>query len=530
MGFFDRFRNNKEDAMTHKSVDAPSKVFVGANNDNDETQIQSFNNTNITFSGELAGYDYDSILRDKQNWNNLKSLFQLSDYFTDADPIIHALIKHVFVPFSTCSDWFLTGAKDKTCKLYEEQYKKMRLREKLDGIMLEYWKYGNVYAYFYEGQLITLPVHKCRIGGVALNGMPIVEYDCQTTLNEWRAKGYSIKENWIKDNDLKTYFKGFPEEIQEGLNKGLQYVQLNPENTFVMQGSKESWQRYAIPFIASCLSSLSKKELISKYEDSLLNLGIRSFVHVRYGDEKNDILPDKEQLVAVRKLFQKGMSGFPLVTTNQLAKAEVIQPDLDDLFQWDKYKDVNNAILSAGGISGIIVTGVADDGSNFATAQVSMQTAETRINAARDEFCELMNRVNARLTEEIKGTYNLKEVPEFHFTPLDMSGKKALRETCQHLWELGLVSTKTMMETHGYAPDVEKEQRSKEKSDKTDEVLAPRVTTAVTAKTSDGNSSGDGKVGRPEMDDDERTSDPSKSETGKAPKPSNEDGSGDQKA
>ena len=49
-----------------------------------------------------------------------------------------------------------------------------------------------------------------------------------------------------------------------------------------------------------------------------------------------DMLPDKQQISAVRRLFVDGMSGFPLVVTNHLAKAQVIQPDLDDLFQWDK--------------------------------------------------------------------------------------------------------------------------------------------------------------------------------------------------
>lgn len=81
---------------------------------------------------------------------------------------------------------------------------------------------------------------------------------------------------------------------------------------------KESWQRYAIPFIASCLGALAKKELISTYEDAVLNLGIRSFVHVTYGDTTKgaDILPGAIELGQVRSLFQKGMSGFPLVVTN----------------------------------------------------------------------------------------------------------------------------------------------------------------------------------------------------------------------
>ena len=42
------------------------------------------------------------------------------------------------------------------------------------------------------------------------------------------------------------------------------------------------------------------------------------------------------------------------------------------------------------------VTGVSEDGSTFASAQVSTQTAEARINSMRDEFCEMMTKINKR--------------------------------------------------------------------------------------------------------------------------------------
>ena len=96
-------------------------------------------------------------------------------------------------------------------------------------------------------------------------------------------------------------------------------------------------------------------------------------MHVTYGDSKSDIMPDITQLNAVNTLFRRAMTGSALATTNHLCKAEVIQPDLNEMFSDDKYRDVNAEILSAGGISGIIVSGRAEDGSNFASAQVSMQ-------------------------------------------------------------------------------------------------------------------------------------------------------------
>ena len=434
----------------------------------------------------------------------------------------------MYVPYTLGSSWFLTGATEKTRKIYDEFYKQIRLREKLSSIILEYWKYANVFVYIHHGVPITLPVTKCKIGNVSFNGEPIVDFDCQSVYNEWRTKNYDVKENWIKDNHIEEYFKGYPEEVQKALNKGEQYAQLNPKYTKVLQAEKEGWQRYAIPFIAACLPALAKKELINKYEIAQINLGIHSFVHVKYGDEKKgyDMLPDINQLRETRNIFSRAMNNFPLAVTNQLAKAEVVQPDLDNLFQFDKYRDTNNDILAAGGISGLLVAGLSVDGSTFASAQVSMQTAASRIEACRDEICELMNKINVCIQEELGNghAYNVSQVPEFEFMPLDMAGKKALREACKELWQQGLVSTQTMLTTQGYSLEREKAQREKEASDGTDEVLVPRdVTNSQNASAPEEQS--DNKVGRPKLDDDERNSDPDAAQRGKQPKPSNPDGS-----
>lgn len=532
MGLLDVFRRRRRDPeetkpSTELANENKKTIAVGAKQGSEEEHIQTFNNSSITFSSGLSGYDFDSILRDKQK--NIVTLYELADYYCDADALVHGILHHIYKPYTLSSGWVLSGANEKTYKIYEDYYQKIHLREKLESIVLEYWKYGNVFVYVMNGVPITLPVHKCKIGNVALNGEPIVDFDCQSIYTEWRAKSYSVKENWIKDNNLEVYFKGYPPEVQKALNAGAQYAQLNPQYCKVLQGPKEGWQRYCIPFIASCLYALSRKELISKYESSVLNLGIRSFVHVAYGDAKQDMLPDVNQLVEVRKLFSKAMGGFPLVVTNHLAKAEVIQPKIDDLFQWDKYRDVNNDILSAGGVSGMLVTGVSEDGSTFASAQVSMETVAARIEAARDEICELMYKINECIQESLaeNHVYNVSTVPTFAFKPLDMSGRKALREACQMLWEKGLVSTKTLMESNGYSLDREKTQREKESSDGTDEVMVPREEQRSTYNEPDDKNNTTIKEtrGRNTLDDEERSSDPENAKRGAQPKPSNPDGS-----
>lgn len=212
MGLFNRLLGRTE-TVAETQPQKKREVIVGVDREKDQTTIQSFNNSNFTFTGELADFDYVGILRNKQD--NIQSIYQLVDYYTDADPIVHGIIKHVYVPFSTCSDWYLTGSKKKTYALFEEQYKRMRLREKIDAIMLEVWKYYNVCCYLYNGDLITLPIHKWRIGNTTFNGTPIVDYDCQSIINEIRAKTYSVEDKYVKDSNIDYILKGYPEEIQK---------------------------------------------------------------------------------------------------------------------------------------------------------------------------------------------------------------------------------------------------------------------------------------------------------------------------
>ena len=83
-----------------------------------------------------------------------------------------------------------------------------------------------------------------------------------------------------------------------------------------------------------------------------------------------------------------------------------------------------------------------------------------------------------------------------------------------------MLSTETMLQTHGYDIDQEVERKKQETRDG---VQGAPVTTKE-QPASDPAEDGKGP-GRPEMDDTERNSDKGDSMTGKQPKPSNPDGS-----
>lgn len=517
MGLFDRFFTRPSTTSLLPAQPVDTSLVMGEDPDG----LYQYENFNIEYGSPLFKKDYERILLDKQG--NIQKLFSLANYYRDADPIVHGIIYHVYVPYTLSSPYQLIG-NEKTVKIYEAYYDKIRIEEALTNIAVELHTYNNVFVYIRDGIPTTLPVNRCKIQQFKKNGEPLVQFDCQAILNDFIHDGYTVKENWIQTDDLWTLVEAYPPEVQQALNDCTPWVQLNPKYCKVLQGPREMWTRYAVPFISAALGALQTKELIGKYEKALLNLGIHSFVLTKYGGDMKDktVLANAADITRMKKMFKQGMTGFPLVSANHLVTAEVVQPDMDDLFQWDKFRVVNNDILSAGGISGVLVNGVSNDGSTFASAQVSMQTAEARILHARKLICELMNKVNICIKERLQREfhYNLKEVPEFTFMPLDMTGQKAMRDAATSLYMNGLLSNETYMRTNGYDMQQEVARRKAEAEKGIDEVLMNRQQ-QIAQQRDDEESS----AGRPELTVEERVSDPAAAERSKQPKPSNPEGS-----
>lgn len=497
---------------TPRTTDIKIKPSVIATGESAEStdNIGAFDNSRFTYSGDITQVDFNSILINKQD--NINQIYQLSDYFTDSNPIVHGINKHVYVPFAN-GEWYLTSENQKTIDIFEEHYKKIRLSELIADIFLQLFKYNNVFVYKWNGFAKTLPPHKCTIANIMIDGTPVVDFDVQSLQYEFKQRTYSLLEQpGVKDEKLEDILKGYPPEIAKAIRKGEQKARLDPKNCFVIQGDKEGWLRYAIPWIVSAFPALAKTALIEKYEASLLNVGARSFLHVTYGDSTKgqEMYPDEVQIKQLRRIITAAMQGKPLAVTNHLVKCQTIQFDMSELYENPLYAQVNADILSAGGIAGIIVNGESEEGSTFASAQVSMKAAEARIESARREVEDFMNKFNRSLVEDIRlvRTNNLKQIPEFHFKPLGINGKEELRKAGADLWKQGLLSTETYLSSNGYSLEKEKARREKERDDGYDGVMIPRdkmyeAVESLSTKDEDANS-----VGRPKMTDDERHSDP----------------------
>jgi len=132
--------------------------------------------------------------------------------------------------------------------------------------------------------------------------------------------------------------------------------------------------------VAACLKAFSKKALISNYENSQLSIGARSFLHVKIGEKEKMTKIDQKMITDTAAIFKSALNTFPLAVTSWFVSSEFVGVEKQqNLFDKSKYNEVNSAILSAGGISSIVVSGQNEGGSSFAQAQISITTAAERI-------------------------------------------------------------------------------------------------------------------------------------------------------
>lgn len=488
-----------------KNNDDNVLVGVDLTNYNSYNNFFSYENKDTSFKGEIKGYNYTNILRDKQT--NIYKFYELATYYSDADEIISSLLKRILTPFSLSSGWKLKGISEKTKQKYIEHYEMIGFLDVARSIFYELYLYANCYIYFMpNGSLMTLPPHRIRIADKAHNGEPILEFNV-SELNSRRTG--VVKEKFI-DTLLQKY-EGYPPEITEELKNGTAgaWIQLDPKNTFVLQEAKPMWQKYAIPFISTCLKPLAKKELISYYEDVQLNIGAKGFLHAKLGHDELLPKPNKVMLDATAKIFQDALNKFPLAVTSHFVDAKFISVDNKGLFDKSKYKEVNQQIMASGGITPVVVTGESDGGS-FAQANISIKTAAERIRQNQHNFAEMMKKYNRKLAELWRvGT---GRIPEFVFNQIDLISDGNFKEEAFKLWQQGCISNTTLLEEHGYDVEQEFERRGDESKRNFENVFKPPLNTNTMSENS---------PGAPTKNQDKSKQDKNNSSTSKQPKPSN---------
>lgn len=461
--------------------------------------------SNFEPNGDLKNFSLDKILKDKQN--NIYQIYELMSYYVEDDPVFGSAIKNVLTPFSV-SDWYLQGGSEEAKEQYEIYFNEIGLDDLLYGLFYDLYLYGNVFLYDREdGFIEILPPHRIEISDIKINNEPILAYRVPET--ERRRRG-QVTEQFLKTLETK-YKDAYPPEILEGIKKREKVIQLNPERAYAIQSPKSIWEKYAMPMGTSILRTFSKKNLIGEAENASMNFRMKSFLHVKVGDENVRSKPNTEELTNMGFVFKDAINGFPLAITAWNVDANWVRIQDDFLARDKRYSEVNSEILAACGLASIVVTGDSD-GTSFAAAQINTSMAEKRIQQNQKKITNFLHKIMRKRAEE--WGIDEESVPKFVFQKVSLRDNKDAMEEIQALFKLGLVGYQTSLEALGYDYEQEKKRKIVENEENAQDIftIPPSFDTQSGKEDSEG--------GRPETDDSDRASDKNKSITGKNPKPS----------
>jgi len=458
-------------------------------------------------NGDLKNFSLDKILKNKQK--NIYQIYELMSYYVEADPIFGSAIKNVLTPFSV-SGWYLQGGSEEVKREYEEYFDEIELDDLLYGLFYDLYLYGNVFLYDREdGFIEILPPHRIEIMDIKRNNEPILAYK----VPELEKRRGSVTEKFLKTLEIK-YKKGYPLEILEGIKRKEKTIQLDPEKAYAIQSPKSLWEKYAMPMGTSILKTFSKKNLISEAENASMNFRMKSFLHVKVGDEKIRSKPNEDELINMGLVFKDAINGFPLAVTAWNVDADWVRIQDEFLTKEKRYNDVNSEILAACGLASIVVTGDSD-GTSFAAAQINTSMAEKRIEQNQKKIVNFLHKIMYKRAEE----WGISEenIPKFMFQKVSLRDNKDAMNEIQSLFKLGLVGYQTSLETLGYDFEQEKQRKALENEEDAQSIFTIPPSFDTQSGKDDPN-----KNGRPEKDDSDRASDKNKSLTGKSPKPSTE--------
>lgn len=261
--------------------------------------------------------------------------------------------------------------------------------------------------------------------------------------------------------DLPQEFKG---KIRKYQGSGAGYaaeITLSENDIYPMQDRKFNWWDWAVPFIFPALRAIQFKDCLRNMEIKACQSIINSIFLFKLGDIDKGLVAEDEHFERLADMLQ--IPGQALnILWNEAITAEVIQPDVRNIFDPKKHESADRDIFVSLGIPEALLGG---KGGSFANAFVALAGILEKIESTRDIVHEwLMN--EAKIVADAMG---FKKLPKIKFGRTSLRDKNAERTFLTNLFDRGILSAETILNEIGTTVEIEAQRQESEKevADKT---------------------------------------------------------------
>lgn len=238
-------------------------------------------------------------------------------------------------------------------------------------------------------------------------------------------------------------------------------MELNSEVTYHFKRKGSMYNGWGIPALTRVFPAIASKRKLRALDDSTIEGMVNSITIFKIGDKDKPETWDVGRLTAFASLLAKPSSSMTLVWSWDVEHIHV-SPSGDILQFADRYKDANTDILYALGFPVALLTG---EGAKAGDVWASVIFTVERLQDYRDEFKCFMEGLLKQILVE-NGFAN--STPRVRLIKPKIN-KDDIRNIALAFYDRGLLSKRTTMEEAGYNLDSERDRRSQESDDGTDD-------------------------------------------------------------
>lgn len=257
-------------------------------------------------------------------------------------------------------------------------------------------------------------------------------------------------------NDISTTKVNLPEIFKGKLNpvasnrKQSGYaaeLQLDASRLSVIQDvTKADYEEWATPQIYPAYKEVMFKRMMRQGEVSAMESIKHTITLIKLGKTTEGFAPTEAQIERVAAALAGGSQTHHLVW-DDLISGEVLSPNLGNIFNPDKYQEINKDIYSALGITESVMTGAGSYANSFVSVKLLLEKLETIREILQDWL-----RIELK---KIASVMKFKRLPQISWGMMSLRDENAERKLMLDLYDRGIVSDTTILEHFGTHFDIE---------------------------------------------------------------------------
>jgi hypothetical protein len=378
-------------------------------------------------------------------------------------------------------------------KFYRTWWEKVQGSERSERFLNLLYRSGNVVLYKRYGKITkSLEREMTKADDVSLESVKVkkrqipLKYDfinplCVDVDNVYT--GWSLAKPQLKmkiSGEIKKAFRDapddvakrqFPPQIREALEKGEEFVLLDPQKVATFFYKKDDWEPWANPMINAIIDDVVMLEKMKLADMSALDGAISNVRLWKLGSLDHKVLPNKAAIDKLRNILASNVGGgtMDLVWGPEISYQESAT-QIYKFLGTEKYQPVLNSIYAGLGIPPTL-TGLAGQSGGFTNNFISLKTLIERLEYGRD----LLNQFWMDEIRYVQKAMGFKYSAEIHFDNMVLSDEAAEKNLLIQLADRDIISTETLRDRFGELNNIENVRVKNESKQRNKKMMPPKA-------------------------------------------------------